>query len=302
MANKQTKALMPIDTGEWIDSPRINNLPYDIRGIWLTMLCYMWESPTRGIMANVKGKPYKREQIIRLLGIDPLAFDKIVENGLLECDKGVYCSPDMVKRERVSKARRNAGRKGGMATQQAKVVTPTVEVEEKPQAAPIIEPPPETPPKTKPTAKPQDPALFDYEEIGETPPELTPEQKAKADKKKKYKYAENVTLTRDEYAKLCEEHTEEAAKRMIEILDNYKGQSGKRYKSDYRAILNWVVNRYQDEQLKYGTNNRQYPTFATKSTGGITGTPGYAAGAVQTATGTSPQSGDAPEKGYSERF
>lgn len=302
MANKQTKALMPIDTGEWIDSPRINDLPYDIRGIWLTMLCYMWESPTRGIMANAKGKPYTKEQIIRLLGIDPLALEIIVENGLLECDKGVYCSPEMVKRERVSNARRNAGRKGGMATQQAKVVTPTVEVEETPQAAPIIEPPPETPPKTKPTAKPQDPALFDYEEIGETPPELTPEQKAKADKKKKYKYAENVTLTRDEYAKLCEEHTEEAAKRMIEILDNYKGQNGKRYKSDYRAILNWVVNRYQDEQLKYGTSNRGYSTTPQKPTGSITGTPGYATGAVQTATGASPQSGNEAEKGYSERF
>lgn len=302
MANKQTKALMPIDTGEWIDSPRINDLPYDIRGIWLTMLCYMWESPTRGIMANAKGKPYTKEQIIRLLGIDPLALEIIVENGLLECDKGVYCSPEMVKRERVSNARRSAGRKGGMATQQAKVVTPIVEVEETPQAAPIIEPPQKTPPKTKPTAKPQDPALFDYEEIGEMPPELTPEQKAKADKKKKYKYADNVTLTRDEYAKLCEEYTEEAAKRMIEILDNYKGQNGKRYKSDYRAILNWVVNRYQDEQLKYGTNNRQYPTFAPKSTGGVTGASGYAAGAVQTATGTSPQSGNEAEKGYSERF
>lgn len=294
MAIKQTKAQMPIDTGEWLDSPRINNLPYDVRGIWLTMLCYMWESPTRGIMANAKGKPYKKEQIIRLLGIDPLALEMIVENGLLERDnKGVYYSPDMVHRERVSNARRNAGRKGGIATQ-TKVAMPIVE--QTPQIAPLVEQPPETP------AKPQDPTLFRDDEIPEIPPELTPEQKAKAEKKKKYKYAENVTLTKDEYAKLCEEYTEEGARWMIDKLNYYKGQNGKRYKSDYMAIRNWVVKSYQEESLRYGTNNRGCSTTPTKPTGGFTNTPGYTTGAVQTATGASPQSGDAPEKSYSERF
>ena len=36
-------------------------------------------------------------------------------------------------------------------------------------------------------------------------------------------YADYVTLTRDEYAKLCTEYGEEAAKAMIDILNNYKG-------------------------------------------------------------------------------
>lgn len=31
---------------------------------------------------------------------------------------------------------------------------------------------------------------------------------------------------------------------MIEIISNYKNQSGMQYKSDYHAILNWVVDRY----------------------------------------------------------
>lgn len=300
MASKQTKALMPIDTGEWLDSPRINNLPYDVRGIWLTMLCYMWESPTRGIMANAKGRPYKKEQIIRLLGIDPIAFEMIVENELLICDnKGVYYSPDMVKRERVSNARRNAGRKGGIATQ-TKVVTPVVEVEQSPQVAPIIEPPPETPPKT--TAQPQEPALFNNEEIPETPPEMTPVQKAKAEKAKKYKYGEFVSMTRDEYAKLCEKYGENETKDMIEILDNYIGSKGKQYKNHYRTILSWVADSYYERQQRYGTTNRGYSTTPPKPTGGITGASGYATGAVQIATGASPQSGDAPEKDYSERF
>lgn len=291
MAIKRTKSQMPIDTGEWLDSPRINNLSYDLRGIWLTMLCYMWESPTRGIMAKANGKPYTQDQIIRLLDIDPLALSILLENGLLaRNDKGAYYSPDMVHRERVSKARRTAGRKGGEVMKD-KILNP--KIEETPPT--IVEPPP------TPAATPQKPALFKEDEVPETPLELSPEQKAKAEKKKKYKYAEFVTLTKDEYAKLCTEHTEEAVRRMIEILDNYKGQSGKRYKSDYRAILNWVVDRYNDEQLRYGIRPTTNATTA-KSAGGFGTVAPYATGANPTATGASPQSGDAPEKGYSERF
>ena len=255
------------------------------------MLCYMWESPTRGIMAKANGKPYTQDQIIRLLDIDPLALSILLENGLLaRNDKGAYYSPDMVHRERVSKARRTAGRKGGEVMKD-KILNP--KIEETPPT--IVEPPP------TPAATPQKPALFKEDEVPETPPELSPEQKAKAEKKKKYKYAEFVTLTKDEYAKLCTEHTEEAVRRMIEILDNYKGQSGKRYKSDYRAILNWVVDRYNDEQLRYGIRPTTNATTA-KSAGGFGTVAPYATGANPTATGASPQSGDAPEKGYSERF
>ena len=72
----------------------------------------------------------------------------------------------------------------------------------------------------------------------------------KNDKKvKKSTYAENVTMLPDEYEKLLKEHGESKTKRMIEILDNYKGANNKKYASDYRAILNWVVDRY-DEDLK----------------------------------------------------
>lgn len=68
--------------------------------------------------------------------------------------------------------------------------------------------------------------------------------------KPKKKYAEFVSMTEDEYKKLVEQHGEQATKQMIEILDNYKGASGKTYESDYRAILSWVVKRYQEEKSK----------------------------------------------------
>lgn len=75
------------------------------------------------------------------------------------------------------------------------------------------------------------------------------ESKEKENKEKK-KYAEFVSMTESEYQKLIETYGEEATKIMIKILDNYKGSNGKKYKSDYRAILSWVVNRYQEEHSK----------------------------------------------------
>ena len=64
----------------------------------------------------------------------------------------------------------------------------------------------------------------------------------------KIKYAEFVSMTQEEHDKLEEKYGPVALGEMIEKLDNYKGASGKRYKSDYRAILSWVAKSYAEEQ------------------------------------------------------
>jgi len=66
----------------------------------------------------------------------------------------------------------------------------------------------------------------------------------------KIQYADFVSLTNAEYEALVAKLGEDGAKRCIEILDNYKGSTGKKYKSDYRTILNWVVQRYEEEQSR----------------------------------------------------
>ncbi len=64
-------------------------------------------------------------------------------------------------------------------------------------------------------------------------------------RQRKEHFAEFVTMTNDEYSSLIEKlGSEEGAKWCIERLDNYKGASGRNYKSDYRAILNWVIDEY----------------------------------------------------------
>ena len=61
----------------------------------------------------------------------------------------------------------------------------------------------------------------------------------------KHHYAPCVMLTESEYGKLVEAHGEDGAAWMVKKLDDYKAASGRTYKSDYRAILNWVVGEYR---------------------------------------------------------
>lgn len=68
----------------------------------------------------------------------------------------------------------------------------------------------------------------------------------------KEKYAEYVHMTEKEYKQLIAKYGEAMVKRMIEVLDNYKGSKGKTYKNDYRAILSWVVERVEEECKKKG--------------------------------------------------
>ena len=73
----------------------------------------------------------------------------------------------------------------------------------------------------------------------ESAPKSQPKKKAQ----NKKNYAEAVTMTEEEYQKLMSQHTKAFVDKCIEILNNYKLSSGKRYKSDYHTILNWVIER-----------------------------------------------------------
>lgn len=61
-------------------------------------------------------------------------------------------------------------------------------------------------------------------------------------------YAEFVRLTEKEHAALVARYGEADTALLIQILDNYKGASGRTYRSDYRAILSWVVKRLPEER------------------------------------------------------
>ncbi|MFB7817396.1 DUF4373 domain-containing protein [Paenibacillus chitinolyticus] len=76
------------------------------------------------------------------------------------------------------------------------------------------------------------------------------ESKVKEKIDTKIAYAEFVKLSEEEYQKLITDHGEEFTKECISILDNYKGANGKKYASDYRAILNWVIDKTRERRAK----------------------------------------------------
>jgi len=59
--------------------------------------------------------------------------------------------------------------------------------------------------------------------------------------KEKHPYRENVLLTSDEYQKLIDQYGQSHVEKMLDKLAGYKLSKGKTYKSDYGAILQWVV-------------------------------------------------------------
>ena len=64
----------------------------------------------------------------------------------------------------------------------------------------------------------------------------------------KIHFAEFVSMTNAEYEKLVSTYGKEFADQCIKKLDDYKGSSGKTYKSDYRAIGSWVVDEIKKKQ------------------------------------------------------
>ncbi len=75
-------------------------------------------------------------------------------------------------------------------------------------------------------------------------------KKDRAPSPPKIAYAENVLMTEAECQKLIDKHGQAATDWMIDALDNYKGAHGKKYASDYRAILSWVVGKYEEQVTK----------------------------------------------------
>ena len=80
---------------------------------------------------------------------------------------------------------------------------------------------------------------------------VTPTDKIRLDKKRKetntvsskIKFLDSVYLTQEEINKLKTKYQNGDFEKAVEILNNYKMSSGKKYKSDYHALIGWVSDR-----------------------------------------------------------
>lgn len=89
-------------------------------------------------------------------------------------------------------------------------------------------------------------------------------------KKKVFGQLQNVAFSDDEEMKL-RERLGVRFDRGVEILSNYKASSGKRYKSDYAAMLNWVIGRVEEEGRKNVSSMSQAQRLAIGMLGGANG-------------------------------
>lgn len=91
----------------------------------------------------------------------------------------------------------------------------------------------------------------------------------KKEKKKVFGPMQNVLYSEDEERKLREKLGMKFD-RAVEILSNYKASSGKKYKSDYAATLNWVIARVEEDTRK-GSGMSQAQRLALGIMGTIDG-------------------------------
>ncbi len=78
------------------------------------------------------------------------------------------------------------------------------------------------------------------------------EKKPAEAKEEKVEYGEFVHMTAEEKEKLEQEFGFKETAIAITILDNYKGSTGRTYKSDYRAIRSWAMDRAKETIEKNG--------------------------------------------------
>lgn len=109
---------MPFYVGDWLKCPEVRSLPPDYRGLWFDLICFMWESPERGVMIKSNGKPYSDKEIIRMVGLDnqnsEIWLTHLIDNGV--CSRrndGAIYSKRMIKDEKIRQIRRETGSKGG---------------------------------------------------------------------------------------------------------------------------------------------------------------------------------------------
>ena len=218
---------MPLNVQDFLNDEKLLECSASATGIYIRLMCMMHKSDPYGKIA------IKSRDISLFGGIEPLeqfasqlvrhmpydkkeilnALKELVGEGVLYVDGNYLCQKRMIRDSEISEKRAEAGRRGSSITNKRFAATNDAANE-----------------TANPSAK----------------------APAKPKSEVKHKYTDTVKMTDAEYSKLVEEYGEAGAKRMVELLDNYKAATGRSYKSDYRAILNWVVDKYKDELRKSG--------------------------------------------------
>ncbi len=104
--------------GDWMKDPQLRAVSSACRGLWIDMLCLMWESARRGFLVHPTGRAVTTEQLARMTGnsADDTAgmLQELEDCGV--CSRtgdGILYSRRLERDERIRQVRSDAGKLGG---------------------------------------------------------------------------------------------------------------------------------------------------------------------------------------------
>jgi len=106
--------------GDWMKDSALRLCSTFARGLLVDLLCHMFDSSKRGCLILPCGKPWTRQQVIKVVScgepVDQVeqGLDELVENGVIKVHAdGYYYSSRMIRDEEIRDIRSKAGSKGG---------------------------------------------------------------------------------------------------------------------------------------------------------------------------------------------
>ena len=136
---KLKRKLMPailFYTGDWLKDPAVRCMSLGARGLWIDMLCLMYESPTRGYLSLMDGKPVTAVQLARMVGgaideVETLLSEMRGCGTFSVTDEGVMYSRRMVSDEELRGLKSKAGKASANARKKSN--TSSTEVQQSTQ-------------------------------------------------------------------------------------------------------------------------------------------------------------------------
>lgn len=103
--------------GDWLKDPALRSVSLSGRGLWMDMLCLMFEASPRGYL-TLNGKPVSVEQLARMVGSTAEEVSRLIgeltDSGVASItEKGTIYSRRLVRDEEIRGIRRRCGSMGG---------------------------------------------------------------------------------------------------------------------------------------------------------------------------------------------
>lgn len=99
---------------DWLSSPDLNSCSLEAQGLWIKILCIMYQSPERGVLLLSSGKQIDNKMLAKICGVDEQNINKLLieleDTGVLSRldNQGIY-NRRMYREGQISKTRSEAG-------------------------------------------------------------------------------------------------------------------------------------------------------------------------------------------------